>query len=58
MPRWKGKQVTRKRLMDLTANAEWRRMREKDKFGFNYQRSPITIGGNKNSKVNRIPVYY
>lgn len=54
MPKWKGKEVSQKRLFDLKAHAEWRRMCERGKFGFNYFGRPTTIGGNKNSEINNI----
>jgi hypothetical protein len=57
MPRWKGKKVTNKRLYDLKSNAEFRRVCERSKYGFNYKITPIIIGGNKNSKINYIKVY-
>lgn len=57
MARWKGEKVTRKRLYDLKANAEYRRIAERSKYGFNYKKPPYTIGGNKNSKINHINVF-
>jgi predicted nucleic-acid-binding Zn-ribbon protein len=57
MAKWKGKNVTRKRFFDLKQNVVWRRICERSKYGFFYQKHNIVIGGKKNSKVNHINVY-
>jgi hypothetical protein len=57
MAKWKGKKVSSKKLHDLKANAEYRRICERSKYGFNYQAPPFVIGGKKNSKVNGINAY-
>jgi predicted nucleic-acid-binding Zn-ribbon protein len=57
MAKWKGKNVTRKRFFDLKQNVIWRRICERSKYGFFYEKHHIVIGGKKNSKVNHINVY-
>jgi hypothetical protein len=57
MPSWKGKKVSNKRLFDLKRNVEFRRVCERSKYGFFYNKPPFVIGGKKNSKVNNINLY-